>query len=120
IGDVRARVPGNVEHLERHAQLLDGDSVSSADRMRKRRDRLAARPVYRNRVSFPKLRDTSDMVLMMMGGEDRDQLQLFGREIVEHRLGLTGVDYRRAARVAQGPDVVVPESAQGDDFQFAL
>src|SRR5258708_11095129 len=87
--------------------------------MGKRRDRLAARPVYRNRVSFPKLRDASDMIIMMMGGKDRDQLQLLGHEIVEHRPGLTGVDYRRAARVAQGPDVVVPESAQGEDFEFA-
>src|SRR5881296_3468047 len=88
--------------------------------MGERGDRLAARSVHRNRVSFQNLRDTSDMILVMMGGEDRDQLQLFGREIVQDRQGLARVDYGRAARVAQRPDVVVLESPQGDDLESVI
>ncbi len=117
---MRARVPGNVEHLERHAQLFDGDPVSAADRMRKRGDRLAAGSIHRNRVSFQNFRDASDMILVVMCGKDRDQLKLFSREIIQDRLGLARVDYRRAAGVAQGPDVVVLECAQGDDLKFSM
>jgi len=90
-----------------------------ADRMRKRGDRLAAGSIHRNRVSFQNFRDASDMILVVMCGKDRDQLKLFSREIIQDRLGLARVDYRRAAGVAQGPDVVVLECAQGDDLKFS-
>src|SRR3981081_3876513 len=113
---MRTRVPGDVEHFEGKAQFRTRALGAAANRMGERGDRFAARSVHRNRVSLQNIRDASDMILVMVGGKDRDQLQLFGREIVQHRLSLARVDYRRTARVAQRPDIVVLERPQGDDY----
>src|SRR5204862_7205796 len=40
--------------------------------------------------------------------------------LVHHWPGPPVVDYRRTARVAQRPDIVVLERAQGDDLQFVF
>jgi hypothetical protein len=53
---------------------------------------------------------------MMVGGEDRDQLELFAREILDHRARVARIDHRRALVVAQRPDIVVFECFYGNDL----
>jgi len=58
------------------------------------------------------------VIVVVVGREDRDELDLLRRQIVEHRLRLARVDHGDMATVAQGPHVVVLEGAQGDDLDF--
>ena len=60
------------------------------------------------------------MVLVVMRGEDRDQPQPLGCDIVQHRLRLARVDHGGDFGVAQRPDIVVLEGAQGDDLKFVF
>src|SRR5437660_1244286 len=116
IGNVRARVAGDVEHREAHPKLGDADAIAFTERLRERRNRLVARAVYRNAVVLHELRDAADVVRMMVRGEDRRELELLAPEIVEHRPRLAGVDDRGMRLVAQRPDVVVFERFDGHDF----
>jgi len=88
--------------------------------MRERRDRLAPRTVNGDRVPLAKLLDAPDMILVVMRGEDRDQPQPLGRDIVQHGLRLARVDHGGDFGVAQRPDIVVLEGAQGNDLKFVF
>ena len=55
------------------------------------------RPEDRHAVAAQQLGDAADVIGMVMGGEDRGELQLLAREIVEHRPRLAGIDHRGVA-----------------------
>ena len=112
-----ARVPGNVEHRELDAERREAHLVAAADRMRESGDRLVARPIDGNAVALQQLGDAADVVGVVVGGEDRGELELLAREIVEHRLRLAGIDHRGMARVAQRPDIVVLERFDWNDLE---
>jgi len=62
----------------------------------------------------------ADVVGVVMGGKDRDELQVFLGEIVEHRLRVAGIDDRDSGAASQRPDVVVPEGGNGVDLNAIL
>jgi hypothetical protein len=117
-------VAGNVEHRKRDAELGNAHFVALGYGMGERRDGLVSRTVDGDRIFFQQLRDTADVIGMVMGGKNRHQLELLAREILEHRPRLARIDHGGAARVgpalAQRPDIVVLECTDRDDFRHNL
>jgi hypothetical protein len=116
IGNVRARVSRDAEHGKARAELGEGHGVALGDRPREGGDRLAPRPVHRDREMLQQARDAPDVVGMVMRGEHRRERELLSREIIQHRLRVAGVDDRGVRRVAQRPDVVVLERPDRSDL----
>ena len=108
---MRSRMPGDVEHREREAELGNAHRVAFADRMRERGDGLALRPVDRHAAAaagaLEDLRDAAHVVGMVVRGEDGGELQPLALEVLEHRVRLAGIHDGCVARLAQRPDVVV-------------
>ena len=94
IGDMRSRMPGNVEHRERRRRVRECAPCRLRDRVRERGDRLALRPVHRHVRARGARRsgDAADVVRMVVRGEDGDELQPLACEVLEHRLRLAGID----------------------------
>ena len=59
------------------------------------------------------------MIGMMVRVEDCRELELFPLEVIEDRLRIAGIHDRGAALVAQRPDIVVGERAEGNDLKRA-
>ena len=93
IGNVRARVAGNVEHRKSDAEPGNAHLVALGHGVGERRDRLVARAVDGDRIFFQQLRDPANVVGMVVGGKDRHELELLAREILEHRPAPRRVDH---------------------------
>ena len=115
IGNVRARVAGNVEHGERDAELRHAHPVSFRDRMSERRDRLAARAVGRHVILPAQLGDAADVIGVVVRGEDRRERKLLALQVLEHRARFAGIHDRGVRASTQRPDVVVLERVDRND-----
>ena len=51
--------------------------------------------------------DPADMIVVVVGGEDRRELEVFGREICEHGVRIPGIDDDGTGAIADAPDIVV-------------
>src|SRR5690349_20743078 len=112
---MRPRMSWNVQDGEQRGELRNVDAVALSDWVRERGDRLALGAVHRHASVGDQLGDAAGMVGVMVGGEDRDQLELLFLQVASDRPGLAGVDDGRMPVVAQGPDVVVAECGYGND-----
>jgi hypothetical protein len=117
IGNVRARMTGDVGHGKIHAEFRNGDAITFGDGLGERRDRLVLRPVDRHVEAAAQLGNAADVVGMVVGCEDCGERELLTLQIVEHRPRLARIDYRGVAGVAQRPDVVVLERGDRNDRQ---
>ena len=82
-------------------------------------DVFEGRAEHGNGKAGEKFRQTADVVAVMMGREDGAETVAALLKIVEHRCGITRIDYRDAASGAQQPDVVVVESVQAEYFSHS-
>ena len=120
IGNVRARVAGDVEHREAHAEFWNADAVALRNRLGEHGNRLVARPEHRHAVFLHQLGDAADVIGVMVGGKDRGELEVFARQIVEHGPRLAGIDHRGVGRVAQRPDIIVFKRLDGHDIHASI
>jgi len=99
VGHVAGGVAGDVDHVEPKIELRDNDRVTAHHRVVDRRDLFPPRPEDRCRVLMEDLADTADVVLVVVGEEDRRDLHAAIREDSEDRLGLAGIDDRHGLGV---------------------
>ena len=84
-----------------------------------RGNRLAARTVHWDAAAGEQIGDPADVIGVMMGGEDGAQFQPLALQVIQHGLRIAGIDHCGVMTVAQGPDVIVLECAQRNDFEIA-
>ena len=89
--------------------------VAVGQRLRASADRLPRRAEHRHGESRQQRRDAADVVAVVMGDEYRRQPEALAIEVLEHRVGIAGVDDGRVAARAQQPNVVVAEGGDRDN-----
>ncbi len=110
-GDVAAGMAGHGQHVEVQRQGLDPDAIAVPDAVVGHGDAFVHRGVAGQPEAFPQRLGAAHVVGVVMGGEDRGELQLLAREIVEHRPRLAWIDDRGMCCIAHRPDIVVLERA---------
>ena len=107
VADVAARVGAHVEDAEGQAERGDRlpdhrltDDLGDARLVVRGADDLTARGLDEPLVA-------ADVIVVVVGVEDRLQRELLALEGLEHRLGVGRVDDEAVAAVLQQPDVVV-------------
>jgi hypothetical protein len=105
-----AGVAGNFQHAKTRGRLRDAHFVAVRHALRGMADAFVVRGVHRYRMAREQLADAADVVVVMMGQQDRAQAQPVLGQRGFDRSGFTGIDRDRVAGiVVQQPDVVVGE-----------
>jgi hypothetical protein len=129
VGDRARRVARDVDRA--HEQAADRERVALLEEVRLLRDPPLVARVTVDALDAQLRRDLlvpADVIVMMMGGEDRDDLHVASHpcsvlrfERAEHGLGLRGIDDGRLFRLGTDEEVgvVVGEAGDGDDAHGA-
>src|SRR5688572_22387735 len=115
-GDVAARMGGYLQHLKLDAEMRNSAPLAFLEPLRHLGDALVMGPEHRHFPAREQPAVPTDVVGVMVGVEDRHQLELFPLEVVEHRPRVARVDHRGALRVAYRPDVIVRERPERNDL----
>jgi hypothetical protein len=61
---------------------------------------------------------SADVIIMVMGIEDGGEFQVLLVQVVQHRRGIARVDHNGMMRIANDPDVIISECANGNDMRY--
>ena len=115
-------MPGPVDHSELEAQRFDARGRTAGHALDGDRHALARRTERARSGRRDKLRDTADVIGMVMRRKDGLEAKALGRECRHHRRGVAGIDDGDGARIlraADQPDVVVLEGGDGPHVEHA-
>ena len=115
VGDMARGVRGNVENAHPHSDTGHVDLIVLHQVAGHAGYRFPLGSEYRYVILRQQIRDSADVVCVMVGGEDGFELQALGLEVFEDGAGFTRIDDHRAAIASQAPDVVVLERPYGLD-----
>ena len=60
---------------------------------------------------------SADVIIMVMGIEDGGEFQVLLAQVVQHRRGIARIDHNGMMMVANDPDVIISECANGNDMR---
>ena len=112
----------NVEDLQAQREIGNMDVaffifriVTFPEAVRNRGDGLIAWPVDGYREFSHQSEISTHVVMVVVGIEYGDESQFFPLQVIQHGRGITGIHYCGMGVIADYPDIIVNECANGND-----
>lgn len=117
IGDVGRGMAGHGEHLERQPERRKRDRPAAGKGVGEPFDARIRGAENAGITMFRKLRDTADVIRVVMREEDRRQGEVLGFELAEDDRSVARVDDRGEVSCTHQPDIVILKSGQRKNFE---